>query len=499
MKSCSEGLVAPLYNIFNQSLSSNVFPDRWKSSYIKPTHKSGSRNVVENYRGVAILTTFGKLFESLVCDLICNGLSSLVSQEQHGFVKGRSTSTNLLEFVSHAIKVIESGSQLDVIYTDFQKAFDSVSHSILINKLMTLGMDSNLICWIKSYLSGRLQFVKLMGHESRKFAVKSGVPQGSHLGPLLFILFMDDVTKIFKSMRLLYADDLKLCGKVKSVADAIRLQMDLDALSRWCKLNRLDLNIDKCKVISFFRIKSPIHFQYSIDGISLSRVKIIQDLGVWMDEQLTFDRHIEFITSKAYSMLGFVKRICKEFTNMQALKSVYFTLVRSCLEYASVVWHPYQLVHMNKIESIQKKFLMYALRRTVRRDRNYRLPSYLDRCASINIEPLWRRRINLNILFVYDLLSGRIKSPALLSLVRFNNPVRTFRRTELLVVDFHRTDYGQHEPMNNIVRMFNYFSDLYDQSLTRNVFRTRVRSMQLPPSFVHQFDLNSLVSSYVLN
>lgn len=222
-------------------------------------------------------------------------------------------------------------------------------------------MDYNLVCWINSYLSGRFQYVKLSGHESRKFAVKSGVPQGSHLGPLLFILFMDDVTKIFKSMELLYADDLKLCGKVKSVADAIQLQMDLDSLSNWCKLNRLDRNIDKCMVMSYFRIRSPIHFQYSIDGIALSRVRMIQDLGVWMDEQLNFDRHIEFVTSKAYSMLGFIKRICKQFTSIEALKSVYFAHVRSYLEYASVVRHPYQLVHMNKIESIQKKFLIYAL------------------------------------------------------------------------------------------------------------------------------------------
>lgn len=100
---------------------------------------------------------------------------------------------------------------------------------------------------------------------------------------------------------------------------------------------------------------------YSEDRTALARVKCIQDLGVWLDEQLTFDRHIELITSKAYSMLGFVKRICKQFKNIQALKSVYFAHVRSYLEYASVVWHPFQLVHMNRIESIQKKFLMYAM------------------------------------------------------------------------------------------------------------------------------------------
>lgn len=495
LKQCASGLAVPLHSIYNHSLSSNVFPARWKTSYVKPIHKSGSRNVVENYRGVAILPTFGKLFESIVCKLITDHWSSSVSQAQHGFVKGRSTSTNLLEFTNYAIGIIESGSQLDVIYTDFQKAFDRVSHAVLLGKLSEIGMDRNLICWIKSYLCKRFQYVKLMGHNSKKFEVKSGVPQGSHLGPLLFILFMDDVTRIFKTMKILYADDLKLCSKIKSVSDAIQLQLDINALSDWCKRNHLDLNVGKCKTMSYFRKRTPIKFDYTIDGIQLTRVKIIQDLGVWFDEQLTFNRHIDYVTSKAYSMLGFVKRICKQFTNIHALKSVYFAHVRSYLEYASVVWHPHQFIHISRIESIQKKFLMYALRRTVHRDHNYRLPNYLERCASIEIEPLWRRRINLNVMYVFDLLRGRINSPNLASKIRFNNPVREFRVNEFLVVDFHRTDYGQHEPMNSIIRMFNAFSQLYDESLTRNVFRSRVRLMKLSNSFLIQFGLSSIAQS----
>lgn len=248
--------------------------------------------------------------------------------------------------------------------------------------------------------------------------------------------------------------------------------------------------------MSFFRIRSPILFHYAIDGISLTRVKFIRDLGVWFDEQLTFNRHIDFVTSKAYSMLGFMKRICKQFTNVRALKSIYFTHVRSYLEYALVVWHPYQVVHITRIESIQKKFLMYALRRTVKRDRNYRLPSYLDRCASINIEPLWRRRINLNVLFVFDLLRNRIRASNLSSMIRLNDPIRQLRSNEFLVVDYHRTDYGQHEPMNSLARMFNAFSHLYDHSLSKAAFREKVKSMSLPASFMSQFGLAAFISLF---
>lgn len=128
---------------------------------------------------------------------------------------------------------------------------------------------------------------------------------------------------------------------------AIHLQIDLDTLSACCKRNKLDLNIEKCKVMSFYRKKT--------------RVKLMQDIGVWFDEELTYNRHLDLITSKAYSMLGFMMRICKQFTNVQALKSVYFAHVRCYLEYASIVWHPYHLVHINKIESIQKKFFNVRL------------------------------------------------------------------------------------------------------------------------------------------
>lgn len=453
---------------------------------------TGSRNAVRNYRGVAILPTFGKFFESIVCKLVCERLSSRISSSQHGFMKGRSTSTNLLVFTSFAIDVIESGSQLDVVYTDFQKAFDRVSHKLLLKKLNDIGVDSFLLGWIQSYLTGRKQYVKLLGHVSESFEVLSGVPQGSHLGPLLFILFMDDVVKSFKSVKILYADDLKLLGKVSSLSDALLLQSDLDLLSEWCERNQLELNVDKCKVMSFFRIRSPVRFNYEIDGNRLKRVTEIQDLGVWLDEQLTFDRHVDFVTSKAYSMLGFVKRVCKQFTDIRALKSVYFAHVRAHLEYASVVWHPSSLCYINRIESIQKSFLIYALRRTVRRDCNFRLPPYLDRCQSIKIEPLWRRRINLNVLFVFDLLRNRLDAPDLLSRIRLKIPVRSFRSAEFFVIDFHRTDYGQHEPVNSMLRMFNAFSSCYDSVVSRNVFRDKVRSMTLTRSFLDQFNLSSL-------
>jgi len=178
LKNCSDALSTPLFHIFNLSLKSN-FPTRWKESYIVPIFKSGSRSNVECYRGVAILPTFGKLFESMVCEILTDKFKNVISVSQHGFMKGRSTSTNLVDFVNEAIRIVEKGAQLDVIYTDVRKAFDRVRHRALLRKLKELGIHSSLLHWIQTYLLDRRQYVNLLGWKSQKFQVTSGIPQGS--------------------------------------------------------------------------------------------------------------------------------------------------------------------------------------------------------------------------------------------------------------------------------------------------------------------------------
>lgn len=243
--------------------------------------------------------------------------------------------------------------------------------------------------------------MKLNGWKSRTFTMKSDIPQGSHLGPLLSLLFFNDVTKVIKSAKFsLYADDLKVYCVVKSVRDCNALQRDLIALHLWCIENGLELSIDKCKAMSFSRKRDPIHYVYNIDEVTLDRIREYRDLGVTFVENMSFNKHVEIVVAKAYAMLGFMKRVCKDFRNVRALKSVYCAHVRSHLEYASVVWFPYCKERSDMIESVQKKFLIYALRRTVSRDENFRLLPYIDRCESLGLETLSRRRTNLCALFV---------------------------------------------------------------------------------------------------
>lgn len=472
---CAAALCLPLAFLFNLSLSNGVFPKKWKIASITPVFKKGSRNNVSSYRGISILPTLGKLFESLVTDILSAHFRKVITTKQHGFFSGRSTTTNLVEFTNIATKVVESGRQLDVIYTDFTKAFDKINHEILLNKLESLGVFSMLLQWIGSYITGRKQFVNILGWHSQTFHVLSGVPQGSHLGPLLFILYVNDITNVFRVANcLFYADDLKLFATVTSNRDVLELQNDLDALSTWSIANGMKLNVDKCKCMSFAMRREPILASYYIDSIELERVTHMRDLGVWFDEKLSFSRHIECKIAKAFSMLGFMKRICSEFTNVAAIRSIYCAHVRSHLEYASVVWSPAYDVHKIRIESIQKQFLLYALRHKYARNPNFELPSYDSRCGEIELESLEFRRETAEVLFVHGVLLNYIDSEYILSQIHFNVPGRNLRAHDFLKLSYHRTNYGSTEPITRACRAFNKIVSCFNFNISRIRFRSEI-------------------------
>jgi Reverse transcriptase (RNA-dependent DNA polymerase) len=476
VKLCADGLKIPLLHIFNLSLAQGIFPTKWKNSFLVPIFKSGKRNDVGNYRGVAILSCFAKLFEKIIYGHLFFSIKSSISTRQHGFFSGRSTVTNLIEFTSFVIDQMEDGVQVDSIYTDFSKAFDKVNHTLLIKKLRKLGFGGSFLAWIQSYLTDRKQFVKACGSRSRNFTVRSGVPQGSHLGPLLFIIFINDIISCFKSLNfLLYADDLKIFFSVRTQSDVERAQAELDNFSKWCSDNHLILNLGKCKSMTFSRSPTPIQSIYVLSGCSLSKVESISDLGVVLDPKLNFISHIDALISKASKMLGYIQRIGREFKDPYTLRSLYFAFVRSSLEYACCIWSPFYEIHKRRIENIQRRFVRFALNK-LNWNPDLPNPSYCQRRQLLGIDFLFHRRQLYAAMFIRDVLCARLDCPRVLSQLDIIIYRYDVRNRVVLREGTHRTNYGKYAPLEAAKKEFNRFTALFDHGTSREVFRKKIKN-----------------------
>ena len=474
---CIGNLVKPLSSIFNRSLEQAKFPRIWKKSFMTPVFKKGDRYDATNYRGITSLSAVSKLFEIIMSRVILNATKCYISVDQHGFMPGRSVTTNLLNFTSDCIIALEKKGQVDVIYTDLKAAFDKIDHKILLHKLTRLGVSSQLTSWLESYLTERELRVNIDGFVSRPFSNKSGVPQGSNLGPLLFILFFNDAAFVLKKgFKMLYADDLKIYIEVRTEEDCRLLQDSLTMFADWCRRNKLTISINKCQVISFHRTSQSILFDYSIEGKIIPRVTEVSDLGVKLDSKMSFDSHRTAIISKATRQLGFLSKIAKDFSDPHCWKSLYCALVRPILENASIVWQPHQLSWSLRIERIQKRFIRLALRNLPWRNPDS-LPPYPDRCRLLALDTLEQRRKLQQILFVAKILYGAIDAPKLLEKMNFRVPYRTLRNTSLLQQTFHRTLFGQNEPILACIRAFTAVEEQFDFNETIGRFVNRIRSV----------------------
>ena len=443
-----------LAHLFNASLTSGIFPNIWKESLIIPLHKNGSKSNVNNYRGIAKLSAIPKAFEHIVTDSITPQVTPIISDTQHGFTKGRSTVTNLLEFTSFVTDGFAAGKQTDVVFTDFTKVFDRLHHPLLLIKLDNTGFSPLLLRWIESYLSNRTQRVLFNNQLSRQVIVSSGVPQGSHLGPLLFTIFINDLPQAIQNSKIfMFADDVKICGSYNPALEPSVLQSDLDRFTEWCHANLLTVNVSKCKQMSF-SWREIRHRQYNLNGTDLDSVTEFRDLGVLVDNKLRFNLHIQNIVGKAKAALGFMKRWSREFNDAYVTKLLFMTIVRPILEYASPVWSPYYDVHSDAIESVQKQFLLFALN-YLPWDPELLLPPYKDRLKLIHLPTLESRRTSANVVFLHKLLSGDINSPMLLGRVKINVPQRSQRRYVPIWLDVCVTNYADNEPFRSICKDYN--------------------------------------------
>lgn len=395
LKKCAVQLAPSLTKLFNLCMSKSVLPSQWKSANIIPVFKKGDKDDVCNYRPISLLCIVSKVMERCIVNHVFDIVKPDIYPLQHGFVKGRSCCSQLLEFYHDVGACLDTGGQTDIIYLDFSKAFDSVSHSLLIHKLRSFGFCGKLLSWLQCYLNGRHHRVVIEGKASSWLSVLSGVPQGSILGPLLFLLFINDMPlSVSRSTMALFADDAKCSRMIKDVNDCLILQSDLDKLTDWSNMWLMVFNPSKCKVMSICRSQRKISHNYMLNGVILEHVDSFKDLGVTVSSNLNWNTHVNNIIAKANRVNGLIKRTVGYHAPTNVTLNLYQSLSRSTLEYCSPVWSPQSSGEIFRIEQLQRSMTRYIMHYPT--DLNYK-----ERCEQLEILPLSYRREIADMTFLY--------------------------------------------------------------------------------------------------
>ena len=397
LRECQDELVLPLKLLFNRSLQEGLVPNLWKCANVTPIFKKGSKCEAGNYRPISLTSVVIKIFERILRDKITSFLDkhNLILDSQHGFRNNRSCLTNLLEFYNYIFSNHDERIPSDVIYLDFKKAFDTVPHKRLLIKLKAHGIGEQLCSWIENWLTNRKQRVVINGEASDWLQVSSGVPQGSVLGPLLFLIYINDLDCGTTSKISKFADDTKLGGKAFSIGDCEIIQRDLDNLSTWSEKWLLKFNKDKCKVmhIGYNNVKQ----NYKLQGQNLVTVEEEKDLGVVVKSDLKSSSQCLAASRKANTILGFIARNfeCK---TPDVITRLYTSLVRPHLEYAVQFWSPCYLKDEKKLESVQ--------RRATKLIPGFRGLTYEERLKRLDMFSLKDRRIRGDLIETYKILKN---------------------------------------------------------------------------------------------
>lgn len=390
--------------IFNESLSRGVLPEDWKFSKIKPLFKHGDKQLVCNYRPIALTCTCCKLLEHIIHKHISCFLEShsVLSPAQHGFRRGFSTVTQLVEIVHDFALAINNQSQIDAVFLDFAKAFDKISHSRLLMKLWAVLKNPQLCQWIQAYLGSRKQYVVFNEHFSQKLPVDSGVPQGSVLGPLLFLLFINDMVDDCGVKIRLYADDCVLYSEINSTSDQNALNFELDKVMRWCRTWQMAVNYDKCAVMTISNKKNPLLYTYTVDRKSLNRVNEFKYLGLIITDNIHWDSHITAISNKALSKLHFLRRSLKRASTICKL-ATFKALILPILEYANIIWDPFTQTNTRKLDRVQSKAVRFIFN-------SYGPSSITQLLRQADLKSITVRNKIARLKFMFKIVKGKLQS-----------------------------------------------------------------------------------------
>jgi hypothetical protein len=383
--------------LMKSSLAKTMVPDNWKTANVTAIFKKGDKKNPANYRPVSLTSNIGKIMEKIMNEEIVALLekNQSIRDSQHGFRNKRSCLTNLLTFMEKVADDLDSGEPVDVLYLDFQKAFDKVPHLRLIAKLKDIGVRGGVLDWIAEWLQGRRQRVVIKGEASEWSKVLSGVPQGSILGPLLFLIYINDIDSGIVSSILKFADDTKIYGKVGTSQGIEALRRDLETLSEWSEKWQMPFNIEKCKVMHFGN--KNVEAKYCMNNFKLDVITEEKDLGVIISNKFKVSKQCAKAASKGNQILGLIKRtfISKE---KNIILSLYKALVRPHLEYCIQAWRPHLVKDIDILEKVQ--------RRATKMIMECRGKTYNERLILLGITTLEKRRIRADMLEVFKIMKG---------------------------------------------------------------------------------------------
>ena len=398
LKELAQELSPSLSLIFEKSLLEGVIPDDWKDAQVTPLFKKGEKANPSNYRPVSLTSIVCKLMESIIRDKVMQHLSEndLLTNCQHGFVAGRSCTTNLLSTLEDWTSLLDIGVPVDAVYLDFSKAFDSVPHERLLIKLKALGIEGQALGWIRAFLNNRRQRVCVNGVLSDWAAVTSGVPQGSVLGPVLFVAYINDLPDVVECHCSMYADDTKVYNRVETEEEQQQLQSDINSLVDWADAWQLCFNADKCKVLHLgkqnSRLKYSMRKHGSHETLELKESEIERDLGVNVDASLKFSQHVEIQVNKANRLLGLIRRsfVCLD---SQTMKMLFTAIVRPHLEFANAAWSP--------VLERDKRLIEGVLRRATKLVHGLKNLPYEARLRDMNIPSMTYRKLRGDLIECY--------------------------------------------------------------------------------------------------
>ena len=409
LKNCAEEISYPIFLIWQDSLASGYIPQKYKNQLITPVFKKGSKAIPQNYRPISLTSHIIKTFERIIRNKIVDHLerNHIICKSQHGFRKGRSCLTQLIKHIDIILKNFLNGHDTDSIYLDFAKAFDKVVHHILLNKLHSYGIQGKLLSWIKSYLSDREQTVVINGAHSYPAKVKSGVPQGTVLGPILFLVYINDLHQcINHSLISHFADDTRILKAITTADDVSLLQQDLNYTIAWSNRNHMILHEDKFELICHTISKSNIMqqlpfsnqlFEYTTpSGTDIQHSDLVNDLGIKITPSINWSPHINQLADKARQLISWVLSVFKD-RSEETMMCLYISLIRSRLEYCSALWHPSRMEDIITLESVQRLFTSKIA--------GLSELSYHERLRILKIMSLQRRRERFIIIQVWKVLN----------------------------------------------------------------------------------------------